>query len=134
MTKKNNVIVGILITLWALIGVSSYLAQAYMDQTALDMLPMEWQDYYQNIPAWATAAFATAVFTELAAAILLFFRSKWAYYLFMISTVSVLIQNSYNFLVQDDVEMGMGDGILPAIIIIVNLLMIRYSKRLIDNS
>ncbi|MGB0837632.1 MAG: hypothetical protein ACPGRE_05985 [Flavobacteriaceae bacterium] len=133
MTKKTNIIVSILITLWALIGVSSYLAQAYMDQTALDMLPEEWQAYYQNFPAWATAAFATAVFSELLAAVLLFFKSKWAYYLFILSLVAVLIQNGYNFLVQDYIAMDLGQSILPAIIIIVNLLMIRYSKRLMEN-
>ena len=133
MTKKTNIIVSILITLWAFIGVSSYLAQAYMDQTVLDMLSEEWQAYYQNFPAWATAAFATAVFSELLASILLFFRSKWAYYLFILSLFAVLIQNTYNFFVQDYIAMDVEQSILPAIIIIVNLLMIGYSKRLMEN-
>ncbi len=52
-------IISVLALIWNILGVSAYLAQAYMTDETLAALPEADQAIYANLPAWYTAAFAT---------------------------------------------------------------------------
>ena len=128
--KPNTVfwIIGIVALLWNILGVGAYLAQAYMTEDALTLLPQADQNFYANYPAWATACYAIAVFGGLLGCIALLIRKKIAVLLFTLSLLGVLGQQVYNFFIQGDVELGAAAMIGPILIIIVAFFLMWYSK------
>ena len=54
-------IIGVLAIIWNIMGVMSYLGQAYMTEDMRKLIPADQLAIIENAPAWATAAFAIAV-------------------------------------------------------------------------
>lgn len=123
-------VISILALLWNLSGVMMYLAQAYMTDEVLQTLPQADQDWYANVPSWVTAAFAIAVFSGALACIGLLMRKRWCVKLFILSFVAVLIQQVYNFFIQDFVELTGERLYMPLIILILAGFLMWYSKGL----
>lgn len=124
-------IIGIVAFIWNLLGVSEYIRIAYMTAEDLAALPIEEQALYDNIPAWATAAFALAVFGGTLGCILLLLRKKLAYIVFIISFLSILAQMTYNIFMSKAVEVyGPGGLIMPVMVIIVAAFLVWYSKKM----
>ena len=123
-------IIGILALLWNIMGVVAYLGQAFMTDEVLNKLPEADQEWYNNVPAWVTAAFAIAVFAGLIACIGLLLRKKWAVSLFVLSFIGVLVQQIYNFFIQDFVELTGQRLYMPIIIVIIAGFLMWYSKGL----
>ncbi|HEY9168587.1 MAG TPA: hypothetical protein VIN72_03785 [Lutibacter sp.] len=113
--------------LWNISGVVAYLGQAYMTDEVLLALPEAEQNYYNNVPAWVTAAFAIAVFAGIFACVGLLMRKKWATTLFIISLIAVIVQFIYNFFMQTFVEVSGNKIIMPTAIIIIALFLAWFS-------
>lgn len=111
-------------------GVVAYLGQAYMTDEILNKLPEADQEWYNNVPAWVTAAFAIAVFAGFIACIGLLLRKKWAVSLFVLSFIGVLVQQIYNFFIQDFVELTGQRLYMPIIVVIIAGFLMWYSKGL----
>lgn len=122
-------LISIVALFWNFMGIIAYLGQAYISDDALKMLPEENQLYFSNVPAWVTAAFAVAVFGGFLGSIGLIIRKKWAYFLFVISFLALLVQHLYNFLIQNYIEMTGSQMILPIVTFIVALFLIYFSKQ-----
>ena len=128
---KGFWIVGIVALLWNLMGVASYLQQAYMTDETLAALPAEQQALYENIPAWVTGAFALAVFGGLLGSILLLMKKKLATVVFIISLISVLAQMSYNFFMTNAIEvMGAMAIFMPILVIVISIFLVWYSRKM----
>ena len=69
---------------WNLMGVFNYLTQAFMTNEVLATLPKDQQLLYEDVPAWVTAAFATAVFSGTVGALLLLLKKKNASIFFIL--------------------------------------------------
>lgn len=94
MTKPPSwyyIVVGVL-TLWALIGCYTYLAQVTMGPAELAQLPAAQRDMITTLPAWLTALYAIAVWSALAGAICLLLRLKFAPTAYAASLVAVMAQ------------------------------------------
>ncbi len=122
-------IIGIAALIWNIMGVAAYLGQAYMTDGILGALPENEQIYYNNIPAWVTAAFAIAVFAGLIGCVALLLRKKWAVTLFVLSLFAVLIQFIYNFFIQDYMEVTVSKSMMPIVVIGIAVFLIWYSKK-----
>ena len=122
-------LISIVALFWNFMGIVAYLGQAYLSDDALKMLPEENQLYFSNVPAWVTAAFAVAVFGGFLGSIGLIIRKKWAYFLFVISFLALLVQHLYNFFIQNYIEMTGSQMILPIVTFIVALFLIYFSKQ-----
>lgn len=85
----------VLALIWNAMGVVAYLTQVYLTPEAFAEMTTEQQTMYQNTPAWATAAYAFAVFGGLLGCFLLLFRKHLAYVLLLISLLGVSVQWSY---------------------------------------
>ncbi|NNK81593.1 MAG: hypothetical protein HKO92_00565 [Flavobacteriaceae bacterium] len=132
-TQKPNAffwLIGIIALLWNIMGVVAYLGQAYMTDEILKTLPEADQAWYSNVPAWVTAAFAIAVFSGLIACIGLLLKKKWCVMLFMISFIAVIIQQIYNFFLQDFVELTGQRLYMPIIVVIIAGFLMWYAKGL----
>ena len=121
-------VVGILATIWNLLGVGAYLGNAFATEETMAAMPKPDQDYMANMPAWVTAAFAIAVWFGLIACIGLLMRKKWAVPLFMLSLLGVLGQQVYNFFIQDDVSLEGTALIMPIVVILVSIFLVWYAK------
>lgn len=135
MTDKTNKptsafwIISALAILWNIMGVIAYLGQAYMTEEVLATLPKGEQEYYNNVPAWVTAAFAIAVFAGVFGCVGLLMRKKWATILFVISLIAVIAQFTYNFLIQSDMEVTTIHMIWSFVVIIIAILLIFLSRK-----
>jgi len=99
-TTKNKPSIGFWIAsvlglLWNLLGVNAYLQQAYKTEGFRAQFSAEQLVIMDNFPAWATAAFAIAVFAGALGCVMLLLRKKLAKILLIVSLLGVVVQFSY---------------------------------------
>ena len=71
-------ILSALLLVWNLLGVMAYVQEATMTAEALQAMPAAERALLQSRPAWATAAFAFAVFGGASGCLLLLLRTRIA--------------------------------------------------------
>lgn len=120
-------IVSVIAVLWNLLGVFNYIMQSMMTDEMIAALEESQRQYVENVPAWATAGFAIAVFAGLLASVLLLMRKSLAYIAFIISFLGVLVQQSY-WVFMSGIEMSMGQIILPLSVFLFSIALIMMSK------
>ena len=126
----NFWIISSLALVWNLMGVFAYLGQTFMSQKILLTLPKPEQHYFSNIPAWVTAAFATAVFAGVFGSIGLIFKKKVANFLFSISIISMLTHQFYNFFIQDYIAISGKELALPLSTTLIGFFLLWYSYKM----
>lgn len=127
-------VISVLALLWNALGVMAYLGQKLMTDEMKAMIPPEQLEIIENTPAWATAAFAIAVWFGLLACIVLLMRKKLAKLLFIISFIGVIAQLSYNLFFTKALEVfGTTSLIQPLITVGVGLFLIWYAKKCADD-
>lgn len=82
--------IGAIALIWNLLGVMNYLGQ--MNADTLAALPENHRALIETRPAWATGAFAIAVFGGVLGSLLLLLKRSIAVYLFIVSLLGVIIQ------------------------------------------
>lgn len=95
--KYYYAVVGVL-TLWALIGCYTYLAQVTMTAADLAALPPAQRDMMAGLPTWISAVYAIAVWSALAGAIGLLLRMKYARSAYVVSPVAIIVQFGWTLL------------------------------------
>lgn len=122
-------IISIVALIWNLMGVSAYMMQAFMTTNTLMELPVEEQALYTNTPAWATAAFAIAVFGGTLGSISLLLRKKWTKPVFLVSLIGIIIQMIHSFFLSKNMDVyGPGAMIMPIMVLIIGVYLLLYSK------
>ena len=123
-------IAGIVFLLWNAFGCYMY----YLDKTLSDAKYAEAygeplaaiRDAY---PAWATAAYAIAVFGGLLAAILFLMRKKLALPLFVLSLIAAIISFSWGFMTPAFKEAaGSSHWVMPAIVVALGVVEILVTR------
>ncbi len=123
-------VISVLALLWNLMGVNQYLQQAYNTETFQAMYTSAQLDTINNMPPWATAAFAIAVFGGFLGCVLLLLRKKQAKLLFQISLLGIIVQMIYNFFVANMMEeYGTSALIMPILILIIGFYLISFSRQ-----
>jgi len=89
-------IISALALIWYVLGVYYYLQQAYNTTFYRSMYTPEQLMVVDEMPAWATAAFAIAVFAGIFGVFGLILRKKWEKTLFLISVLGIVLQYIYN--------------------------------------
>lgn len=120
-------IVSVVALVWNGIGVANYLMQSMMTEEMIAQLPEDQQGYFANIPVWATAGFAIAVWVGLLASIMLLARKSIAFILFVISFIGVIVQQIY-WVFLSGMPMGVAEVILPIVVFLFSLALIVLSK------
>jgi len=82
--------IGAVALVWNVMGVINFFAQ--MNADALASFPESHRAIVVGRPAWATGAFAIAVFGGALGCLLLLLRKPAAYYLFIASLLGVIVQ------------------------------------------
>ena len=131
-TRKPSTIywvIGVIALIWNAMGVMAYLGRALATDEMIATLPAEQQaEFLVEYPAWYTAAFALAVFCGALGALMLLFKKRLAYPLFIISAAAAITQHIYLFM---NVEIP--SMIMPVMVILVCLFLIWHAKKSIDD-
>lgn len=125
--------VGILFLAWNLVGLLAFVRDWTMSASDVAALPKLQQDLWNDMPAWAWAAFAVSVLAGTLGAVGLIMRKYWAAILFAVSLIAVLIQFAYPFLIANGMKGGMEILALPIFILVVAViqwLLSRHWQRL----
>jgi len=114
---------------WNLIGLVAYISSVTISPEALAKMTAEAQAFYSGTPKWATAAFALAVNAGVLGSLFLLLRKSWAVPLFVLSLVAVIVQNVDAFVLRNAYGLsGINGVILPALVFIVAVLLLIYSR------
>ena len=122
-------IISVLALLWNLMGVWAYIDHVTMTSETLLAKPIEEQALYTNVPAWATAAFAIAVWGSTLGSILLLVRKRWATPVFVIAFAGIIVQMVHQLFISKSIEVyGPGGAVMPVMIILIGAYLIWYSR------
>ena len=128
-------VVSVIALLWNLFGVMNYLNQAFNQVALLETMDQAQREAFEGIPAWATAAFAIAVFSGTLASIGLLLRKKWAHPLFIISLIAAVAQFIHWLFISNAVEaFGPSTYGMPVMVILVGIFFIFFAKKGIEKS
>jgi hypothetical protein len=118
-------VIGAIALIWNVAGVVNYFAQ--MNPDILAAYRESERAIVEGRPAWATGAFAIAVFGGALGSLLLLFRKSAAFYLFIASLLGVIVTMIHTLGV--DIDFGSGE-ILGIILMpmLVAAFLIWYSK------
>jgi len=111
-------IVAILALVWNLMGVVAYLMRAYRSDESVAALPEAEQAYLEAVPAWATAAFAFAVWGGALGSLALVLKKAWAYPVLIISVLGIAAQTIHSFFMANAMEIY---GMMSLIMMIITL-------------
>jgi len=121
-------IISVIALIWNIMGVLAYLGQAYMTEEVLNTLSEPEKLYHTNVAAWATAAYAIAVFGGALGCLFLLIRKKWANFLFILSLIGVLVQATYNFFIQEFMQVEPKQMVWSLVIIVIAIFLVWFSK------
>lgn len=114
---------------WNLIGVMSYLMSVTTGPNDLAALPEAERSLYSDIPAWATAAFAIAVFGGVLGSVALLARKAWAVPVFLVSLVAIVVQMGHAFFASALLEVrGAGAAVLPLLVLAIGAYLVWFSR------
>ena len=123
-------IVSALALLWNLMGVMAYIAQVTMSPEAIQALPENERTLMESVPAWATAAFAIAVWGGTLGSILLLLRRKLATIVLILSFIGIIVQMIHAFGISNSIEVyGPGGMIMPTMVLIIGAGLIALSRK-----
>ena len=114
---------------WNLIGVATYLMSVTMSPEALAALPEAERALHTDVPAWATSAYAIAVFGGTLGCLALLMRKAWAVPVFVVSLAAILVQMGYGLFGTAMVEVQGGTAlILPVLLIAIAFYLVSFSR------
>jgi hypothetical protein len=90
-------LVALLATLWNSGGVMDFTMTHTRNEAYMAAYTEAQRAYFYGYPLWASAVWAMGVFGAFLGAILLFFRSRFAFHAFIISLTGMVLSFSYQF-------------------------------------
>lgn len=122
-------IIGGVFFFWNFIGLALYYQQMTMTPDVLASLGPVKAAFIEATPAWANAAYGTAVTFGFIASILLLLRNSWALPAFIVSFAGILLQDLDSFIIRDVIGVfGNEAFIIPPLVLVIAIIEIWYSK------
>ena len=126
---RSFLVVGLVVLLWNLMGVSVYLMQVTMSAETLALLPEAERILMESLPAWATGAFAIAVFGGLLGCVGLLLKKAWSVPVFLVSLIAIVVQFAHWLFMTNSREVyGSEVFIMPALVTLVGAFLVWYSR------
>ncbi len=122
--------VAVLALIWNLMGVMAYLGQAMATPEMMESWPEDTRQMIENRPAWATAAFAIAVWGSTIACILLLLRRALSEKIFILAFIGIMVQMAYNlFVAEQNVDYGPGEIAMTIMIPAIGIYLIWVARK-----
>ncbi len=127
-------VIGVLAFLWNLLGCVNFFSQITMTTQAMANLPEGYEKLYSETPVWVNIAFGTAVITGVIGSIGLLLRKGWAMPVFIVSLISVVVQQIYSYFLSDMLAV-MGTSGIPIMgsVLVIAILLVFFSRKAKEN-
>ena len=99
-------VVAVLALLWNLLGCFAFFSDLRLSPQDLAKMPEAQQALYATRAGWAVAATAVALFGGALGSIGLLLRKKWAFPVFVLCLLSILVQDFGLFVLADGASLG----------------------------
>lgn len=110
--------------LWNLLGVAAYVTEAYGLAQQSDLH----RQLADARPAWATAAYAIAVFAGAAGALGLLLRRRWARALLLLSFAALIVQQVWTFAMSNALALlGQQALLFPLLVVLVSAALVWFA-------
>ena len=120
-------LIGALCLVWNVLGVMAYMQEVNPDSLAA--MPEAYRTMVEMRPAWATGAFAIAVWGGALGCVLLLLRKAIAFYVLVASLLGVLVQMTHGLVVAESrISYGPFEITMAIMIPAVALFLVWYSK------
>ena len=114
--------------IWNLLGVIAFAMHMMMTPEMIGKLPLDQHAAYSNVPIWSTIAFAIAVFGSTLGCLFLLTKNSLAIPTFALSLGAILLQQYYNFVVINSIELlGASAVFMPVFVIIIAIALLYLS-------
>jgi hypothetical protein len=125
---KWFIAVALIALLWNLIGVLAFISQVTMSVAALEQLPKAEQALYINMPLWANAAFAIAVFAGTTASFMLVCKMSWTVHFYMLSLSGIIVQFYHLYVIEQALDiLGIERLVLPITVLLLAIALLLFS-------
>lgn len=129
VAPRSFLIISGLALVWNVLGIASYVMQVTLSEDALMAMPEAQRALYENVPAWATSAYAIAVNAGAIGSLLLLLRQALAVPVFVISLVAIIVQMYHGFFLANGLEiLGPSAVVMPVLVTAVGIALIWYSR------
>lgn len=123
-------VVAVVALLWNLLGCFAFVSDLRLTPEDLATLPEAQQALYAARPGWALAATAVAVFGGALGAIGLLLRRKWAFPLFVLSLLGIIVQDFGLFVLADGATLaGPVAVVMQAVVLAVGIGLVVLSRK-----
>ena len=135
MTTTNKPTIGfwmiaVIAFIWNLMGAYMYIIQKYKTESFESQYTSMQLDMIYSMPAWATAAFAIAVFGGVLGSVTLLMRRKIATSIYFLSLIGIIVQMIYNIFISAAIEVyGPGAIVMPIMVLAIGVFLYTYSKK-----
>lgn len=114
---------------WNIFGVLAYIGQVTMSPDVIAQMPDAQRELYENVPVWATGAYAIATNAGVLGCLLLLFRKSLALPVLVISLVAVLVQFFHAYFMTNYLEvMGRAPIVVSAAIIFIGSYLVWFAN------
>ena len=111
---------------WNLLGVIAFVMHMMMTPEMIGRLPLDQQAAYSNVPIWSTIAFAIAVLGSTLGCLFLLTKNALATPTFALSLGAILLQQYYNFVVINSIELLGASAVFMLVFVIIIAIALLY--------
>ena len=123
-------VLAILALLWNLLGCLAFFSDLRLSPEDLAKLPETQQALYAARPGWAVVATALAVFGGALGSIGLLLRKRWAFPVFVLSLLGILVQDFSLFVLADGASLaGPVAVVMQAIVLTIGIGLVLLSRK-----
>lgn len=123
-------VIAVIALLWNLMGVFAFFSDLNLTPEKLTEYTEEQKALILSMPSWTKIFYGMATIGGLLGSIALLMRKSWAFPLFVISLIGVLVQQLHSWLATDAIAV-LGSGaalIFPLIILVLAIFLVWFSK------
>ena len=116
-----------LAVVWNLFGGFDYFNSITVNEEYLAPFGQEMIDFLNNMPMWAKAAWGIAIVSAIAGSVALLLRNAWAFKVYVLAFVFMIISFAYQWTADDAPEVE-GGTIMSVIVFAIAIFLIWFSK------
>ena len=128
--KASFWVISILALLWNAMGCAAYIGMTQLTpEVAAEAYGQGFADIFATKPAWATGAFAIAVFGGLLGSICLLIRRKWAVILFILSLLGVIIHDIWGVMAGTLAVVSTLDKVMTVVVLLIAIFLVWFARK-----
>jgi len=123
-------VVGVVSLLWNSVGALDFVMTQTRNKAYMSAFTPEQLNFYYGFPIWVVAAWGIAVWGGVLGSLLLLFRRRQAFHLFLASSVCMVLTYFHNYILAHGLKLmgGAAALIFSNVIFIIGVLLLVYAR------